>query len=95
MSLSAAIPTRFDPAEENAITALKAQSGLSKSEIIRRAVRLLAKRYQEVGSVGFILDELAPRLAEESPVYGPKVTRAVKLARKKKTQAARKKTHAA
>jgi hypothetical protein len=55
------IPTRFDPPEDEAINALGERTGLSNAEIVRRAVRLLAARVEEEGSVGFILDDLAPK----------------------------------
>lgn len=58
-------------------------------------MRLLAKRYKEAGSVGFILDELAPTVAEAPPAYRVTVSRPAKLARKKKRQAARQKKSAA
>jgi hypothetical protein len=64
------IPTRFDPPEDQAIKTLHKQTGLSNAEIVRRAVRLLNLRYQEEGSVGFILDDLAPaRVGEAEPRY--------------------------
>jgi PAS domain S-box-containing protein len=54
------IPTRFDPEEDEALSVLQARTGLSKAEIVRRAVRLLAKRYRETGSASFIVEELGP-----------------------------------
>ena len=54
------IPTRFDPPEDEAIRILKQRTGLPKSEIVRRAVRLLKLTYENKGSAGFILDELSP-----------------------------------
>jgi hypothetical protein len=54
------VPTRFDAPEEDAIETLHARTGLSRAEIIRRAVRLLAQRYRSEKSAGFIIDELGP-----------------------------------
>jgi hypothetical protein len=54
------IPTRFDPPEEEALAALKHRTGLPTAEIIRRAVRLLKKRYNEEKSAAFIIEDLAP-----------------------------------
>lgn len=47
------------------ITDLKAKTGLSRSEIIRRSVRLLRNRIQETGSTN-VLYELPP--TERKPV---------------------------
>lgn len=67
------IPTRFDPPETDAIKKLQQRTGLPAAEIVRRAVRLLSQRVEaEGGGVGFILDELSPRVAEESNAYGKK-----------------------
>jgi hypothetical protein len=54
------IPTRFDPPEAAALEKLSNQTGFSRAEIIRRAVRLLRKRFRKEGSVGFIVQELSP-----------------------------------
>ena len=40
-----AIPTRFNPEEESFIIDLKKQTDLSKSEIIRRAVRFAGPKF--------------------------------------------------
>ena len=72
MSKGDPIPTRFDPPEDEAIEQLRDQTGLSGSEIVRRAVRLLALEVKSRKGVGFILEELAPRIAEDSPPYRAK-----------------------
>ena len=60
MSKGFPIPTRFDRAEEEAISKLQQQTGLSQAEIIRRAVRYLRLRFEKERSVGFIVEELSP-----------------------------------
>lgn len=60
MSKGDPIPTRFDPPEQDSIDLLQQRTGLSQAEIIRRAVRLLRKRYEQEGSTGFIVEELSP-----------------------------------
>lgn len=72
MSKGDPVPTRLDPAEERALETLKRRTGLPKAELIRRAVRLLRLRFEEEGSVGFIVEELSPeyrvaRATDESP----------------------------
>ena len=54
------IPTKFEPAEEAILLELKARTGYSKSEIIRRAVRLLRLEAVKRGSITFLMEELAP-----------------------------------
>ena len=60
MSNGDPIPTRFDQAESEALKKLCNQTGFSRAEIIRRAVRLLRKRFLKEKSVGFIVEELSP-----------------------------------
>ena len=60
MSKGDPIPTRFDQAESEALKKLSNLTGFSRAEIIRRAVRLLRKRFLKEKSVGFIVEELSP-----------------------------------
>ena len=69
MSKGDPIPTRFGPKEEEAIETLHGRTGLSRAEIVRRAMRLLARRYKQEGNAGFIIEELAPTIAEAEPAY--------------------------
>jgi Ribbon-helix-helix protein, copG family len=56
-----AVPTRFDEPETEVLEELRDRTGLSKSEIVRRSVRLLAARVAKEDDVGFILSELSPK----------------------------------
>lgn len=68
------IPTRFDPAEDQAINEIAKRTGLPKAEIVRRAVRLLAQQVKTRGEVGFIVQELSPETwhPREKPIIIPK-----------------------
>jgi len=58
------IPVRFDEEEEAQINLLHDRTGISKSEIIRRAIRLLAiENAKRGGRGGWIVEELGPRRA--------------------------------
>lgn len=63
------IPVRFEEGQEALLEDAAKRSGLSKSELVRRALYLLNTEIQRRGGkVGWILDELAPgALFEESP----------------------------
>jgi hypothetical protein len=70
------IPAKFDPPEESLILRLADATGLSQSEIIRRATRLLGREIQRQGD-GWLsfLNNLRrgtePRISEEpSQPYG-------------------------
>jgi len=65
MSKGDPIPTRFDQAESEALKKLCNQTGFSRAEIVRRAVRLLRKRFHKEKSVGFIVQELSPRFGSK------------------------------
>ncbi|MEP7016027.1 MAG: hypothetical protein ABI925_11350 [Verrucomicrobiota bacterium] len=54
------IPTKFDPPEEKLIVDLNSQTGLSQSEVVRRAVRLLRLEIERRGSRTFLFEELGP-----------------------------------
>lgn len=78
MSKGKPVPTRFDRSENEAIETLHRRTGLSRAEIVRRAVRLLRRRYEDGGSAAFIIEELSPHYRssrttdEGSTGYGPK-----------------------
>lgn len=57
------IPAKFDEPEESLILNLNIDTGLSQSEIIRRAVRLLRLEMAKRGSdaITFLIRELGPR----------------------------------
>ena len=56
------IPCKFEPAEEQLLKWVARKSGLSVSEVIRRAVSLLNEEVKRRGGkVGWIVEELAPQ----------------------------------
>src|SRR5262249_5156183 len=61
------IPTKFDPSEEGLIETLHLQTGLSKSEIVRRSVRCLAVEIVRRGrrAASFVLTDLAPNHSKQ------------------------------
>jgi len=65
------IPTRFEPEEEAMIEALKKKTGLSRSEIVRRAVRLTRIRIEETGDTSVLYD-LPRNPVQYSPPKKPK-----------------------
>jgi hypothetical protein len=91
MSKGDPVPTRFDPPEDEALKTLKLRTGLSNAEIVRRAMRLLRKRFEKLGTVGFILDELAPKIAEDDPEAAAKKVVKAPSARRKVSYSSEKK----
>jgi hypothetical protein len=68
------IPVRFDEPEEKHIQTVAEQSGISKSEIIRRSVRLLRLEVARRGNIGFIVEELGPK-ATVKPAKSDKISK--------------------
>jgi len=88
------IPTKFEPAEEEHLKWIAQRSGLSISEVVRRAVFLLNEEVKKRGGkVGWIVEELAPPVTIERLEQAAKDFTDAKAAAAKKKQAARK--HAA
>jgi hypothetical protein len=50
------IPTRFDDPESDFLTEAAARTGISRSELVRRSVRLLRSKCKQEGSLGFLLE---------------------------------------
>ncbi len=50
------IPTKLTTKDENVLNAAREATGFSNSELIRRAVRLLGRQKNSVGSYNFLLD---------------------------------------
>lgn len=50
------IPTRFDDPESDFLSDAAARTGISRSELVRRSVRLLRAKFQKEGSLGFLLE---------------------------------------
>ncbi len=66
------IPAKFDPPEEELIAGLHKRTGLSQSEILRRAVRLLGREIERhAGSLAFIIEELGPKAPPDEPDAQP------------------------
>lgn len=97
------IPAKFDPPEESLILDLAKDTGLSQSEIIRRAVRLLGRELhnQRDKWLTFLMslrqgNEPVGTVTEDSPRYKTSSTVAAlekaakKLSGMKKRQAAKK-----
>ena len=69
------IPTRFEADEEEMLIQLKRQTGLSKSEIVRRSVRLLREHIEDNKGDPAVLMKLPARTADNDEKPKPKKKR--------------------
>jgi hypothetical protein len=74
VSKSDTIPTRFDPEETRILRLIQDRTGLNRSEIVRRSVRLLRREVEKHGgSIAFLFEDLAPAVAPEE-THAPRPT---------------------
>ncbi|MCE0483403.1 MAG: ribbon-helix-helix protein, CopG family [Methylacidiphilales bacterium] len=66
MAKGLSIPTKFELEETALINELHLRTGLSRSEIVRRAVRLLRIEVARRGQAAFILEELSQSAVDQA-----------------------------
>jgi len=69
MGLNTSIAVRFDPYERKLLEQISTQTGLSVSDLVRRAARDYVERVQREGQVSLPVALVA---AEPKPTYGKK-----------------------
>jgi hypothetical protein len=87
VSKSSAIPVRLEETELVGVDRLCDQTGLSRSEILRRAVALMFREYDEKGSAAFLFERNdLPTSLVADPAGHPAKTNPVRYGRPRKAR---------